>query len=75
MKDLQKIRLIFCEALEKETQQERETYLAQACRDDTPLRAEVEALLRTYSKANDFLKVPLIVQSIEYPENIHSALC
>ena len=60
VKDLQKIRSIFCEALEKETQEEREAYLAQACLDDATLRAEVEALLRTLSKADDFFKGALI---------------
>jgi len=60
VKNLQKIRSVFCEALEKETQEQREAYLSQACRDDSALRAEVEALLRAQSKADDFFKNPLV---------------
>ena len=60
MKDLQKIRSVFCDALEKETPEEREAYLAQACQDDLILRVEVDTLLRTHSKANDFFKGPLL---------------
>src|SRR4030042_6212993 len=60
VKNLQKIRSVFCEALEKETQEQREAYLSQACRNDSALRAEVEALLRAQSKADDFFKNPLV---------------
>ena len=67
MKDLKKIRSVFCEALEKETPEEREAYLAQACQDDLILRTEIDALLRTHSKANDFFKGSLI--GSEIPED------
>ncbi|MBC8471236.1 MAG: protein kinase [Planctomycetes bacterium] len=67
MKDLKKIRSVFCEALEKETQEEREAYLAQACQDDLILRTEIDTLLRTHSKANDFFKGPLF--GSEIPED------
>ena len=66
MTDLQKIRSIFCEALEKETQEERDAYLTQICRDDSRLRAEVDALLRTQAEADKFFKGPLI--SMEIPQ-------
>jgi WD40 repeat protein/serine/threonine protein kinase len=60
VKDVQKIRAVFCEALKKETQQARDAYIARACKGDPNLREEVEALLETQSKANDFFKGPLI---------------
>ncbi|NIS52951.1 MAG: protein kinase [Phycisphaerae bacterium] len=60
MKDVQKIRAVFCEALKKETQQARDAYIACACKGDPNLRQEVEALLESQSKANDFFKGPLL---------------
>ena len=46
---------------------QREAYLAQACQDDAALRAEVEALLSTLSKADDFFKGLLV--GPEMPED------
>ena len=54
MKDLKKIRSVFCEALERQTPEEREAYLAQACQEDAALRGEVEALLRAEPEADRF---------------------
>jgi serine/threonine protein kinase len=56
MKDLERIRSVFCEALERQTPEEREAYLSQACRDDVALRAEVEVLLLAQPKADDFFQ-------------------
>ena len=60
MQDLQKVRSVFCEALEKETREQREAYLSQACQNDAALRTEVEALLRAQPKAEDFFKGPWV---------------
>ena len=60
MKDVQKIRSVFCEALDKETPEQREAYLAQACQDDPDCRADVEVLLQTHSQADDFFRHPII---------------
>jgi len=65
MQDIQKIRSVFCEALEKEKSEEREAFLIQACRDDSRLRAEVDALLKTQSEANEFFKGSF--SDIEFP--------
>ncbi|MFC1634913.1 protein kinase [Planctomycetota bacterium] len=60
MKTLEKMKLIFSEALEKETEDEREAYLNEACRDDPPLRLEIEALLKGYFRKDSFLKGPIL---------------
>jgi eukaryotic-like serine/threonine-protein kinase len=51
-------RSIFLEALEKETPEERAAFLDTACGSDAALRRQVEALLREYAGAGDFLEVP-----------------
>ena len=68
MTDLQKIRSVFCEALEKETLEEREAFLGQVCGDDLRLRAEIDALLKAQSDADNFFKDPLI--NIGIPEHV-----
>jgi serine/threonine protein kinase/pimeloyl-ACP methyl ester carboxylesterase len=60
MQDIQKIRSVFCEALEKETKEERETYLRQVCGDDSELRTEVDTLLRMQPEADGFFKDSLV---------------
>lgn len=60
MKDVQKIRFIFCEALEKGTLAERETYLNEVCRDNPSLRAEIDALLASQSEADAFFGQPIV---------------
>jgi serine/threonine protein kinase/Tol biopolymer transport system component/tetratricopeptide (TPR) repeat protein len=57
---IEKIRLIFCEALERETESEREAYLEGACRDDYSLRREVDALLRVHGQGGGFLRGPIL---------------
>ena len=49
---------IFGHALALNTAEERAAYLAQACGDDTALRAEVESLLAALEGAGDFLSQP-----------------
>jgi serine/threonine protein kinase len=56
MKDLQRIRSVFCEALERQTPEEREAYLSQVCGEDAALRAEVEMLLRAQPEADGFFQ-------------------
>jgi RIO-like serine/threonine protein kinase len=57
---IEKIKLIFCEALEKETGSEREAYLERACRDDPSLRTEIDALLRVHGQGGGFLRGPIL---------------
>ena len=52
-------REIFIAALERREQAEQATYLDQACGGNTTLRQRVEALLRSYSTAPDFMDVPV----------------
>jgi serine/threonine protein kinase/Tol biopolymer transport system component len=52
--------LLFLEALEKRTVQERTTYLDQVCRDDPWLRAELTSLLKAHDEAGDFLDAPIL---------------
>ncbi|MDX1393478.1 MAG: protein kinase [Gemmatimonadota bacterium] len=54
-----RIREIFNEALELPAP-ERERYVASACGEDEPLRAEVERLLRGHEEAGEFLASPTI---------------
>ncbi len=54
--DLEHIKAILTEALEKETEAERKAYLNEVCETDTNLQAEVESLLRSHDNAGDFLE-------------------
>ena len=60
MKTLDIIRKIFHEAVEKQTQQERETYLDEVCRDNSSLRAEIDALLKAHYGQDDLLNGPIL---------------
>ncbi|MFC1636856.1 SUMF1/EgtB/PvdO family nonheme iron enzyme [Planctomycetota bacterium] len=55
--DLEHIKAILTEALEKETEAERRVYLDEVCGTDTNLQAEVESLLRSHDHVGDFLDV------------------
>lgn len=44
---------------------ERETFLADACGEDTELRREIESLLRAHAKADDFLESPAVELAAE----------
>ena len=50
---------ILLAALEKETAEERQRYLNEACGDDAVLRARVEGLLKAHQAAGSFLEQPL----------------
>ncbi|MHC4879396.1 MAG: serine/threonine-protein kinase, partial [Planctomycetota bacterium] len=47
---------IFSEALKKATPTEREEFLAEACGDNSELRAEIDALLAAHNDAGSFLE-------------------
>lgn len=59
MSDLQSIKPIFSEALERKDS-DRESYLNEACGADIDLRAKVEALLQAHDGAGDFLEPPIL---------------
>src|SRR5262249_14263099 len=51
-------RSIFMAALERDTPDQRSSYLDEACAGDTALRQRVEALLQSHEQAGDFLGKP-----------------
>jgi WD40 repeat protein/serine/threonine protein kinase len=55
-KDLEQIKALLSEALEKKTKAERKTYLDEVCGSDANLHAEIESLLRSHDSAGDFLE-------------------
>ena len=54
------IKLIFAEALEKQTSEERAEYLDITCGNDIELLRKVEALLTAYEEADDVPDSPII---------------
>ncbi|MBA3439711.1 MAG: serine/threonine protein kinase, partial [Pyrinomonadaceae bacterium] len=52
--------------------EERQPFIVAACKDDETLRAEVEALIRQYEEASDFIETPVLphtpVQAVAPPE-------
>jgi non-specific serine/threonine protein kinase/serine/threonine-protein kinase len=58
MSDLQRIKPIFSEALDKHGP-DRQAYLNEVCGKDRDLRVKVEALLKTNEEASDFLEAPI----------------
>ncbi|MEJ2704922.1 MAG: serine/threonine-protein kinase, partial [Sedimentisphaerales bacterium] len=56
---LKDIELIYHKALEKAAGPARAAYLDEACGSDTPLRVQLEALLKANREAGDFLESPL----------------
>ncbi|MHC4323503.1 MAG: protein kinase domain-containing protein [Planctomycetota bacterium] len=68
-KDLEHIKVILTEALEKETETERKAYLDEACRNNVKLRAEVESLLRSHDNAGDFLEASPFGPDITFDES------
>ena len=62
MKAFEKMKIIFWEALEKETENEREAYLNEACKDDPSLPGCV-----TIAQQNDY--------SLFYISNITKFVC
>ena len=69
MKTLDTIRQIFHEAVEKNTQQERETYLDEVCRDNPSLRAEIDALLEAHYGQDDLLSGPILASAATPPDS------
>src|SRR5262249_24720029 len=49
---------VFLAALERESAAERDAYLDEACRNDSAIRARVDALLRAHEHAAGFLERP-----------------
>lgn len=56
---------ILLAALEKDSPEERATYLAEVCADDVQLRSRVEALLRSAEVQDSFLEHPAVEQQTE----------
>src|SRR5262245_11215493 len=54
--DRQSIDAIFCAAIERETANQRNDYLEEACQGDAELRRQVDRLLRAHFGAGSFLK-------------------
>src|SRR5690242_21353181 len=50
-----RIKGIFAQALERKSPAERESFLAEACKDQPELRQEVESLIQAHEAAGDFL--------------------
>jgi WD40 repeat protein/serine/threonine protein kinase len=70
VKTLDTIKKIFHEAIEKQTQKERETYLDEVCRDNPSLRAEIDTLLEAHFGQDDLLIGPILgspVSPAEFP--------
>ena len=61
--------IIFAEALELETQEERDVFLASACAGDPELRHRVESLLKSHEKLADTATFIL-----DRPELVHNVL-
>jgi len=59
-KEPKDIKSIFSDALEKQTAEDRQAYLDEACGNDANLHAKVEALLKAHEEAGDFLEVPAL---------------
>jgi len=58
------IREVFAEALERQTAEERASYLDEACANDVAMRSKIETLLRAHDEAGDFLEVPNVTLEI-----------
>lgn len=68
MSDLERIKPIFSEVLDKKGP-EREAYLSEVCGKDVELKAKVEALLKAYEGAGDFLDTPILESDIGLGES------
>jgi serine/threonine protein kinase/Tol biopolymer transport system component/tetratricopeptide (TPR) repeat protein len=69
---LNKIRLMFCECVEKQTEQERRAYLDEACRGDPSLRAEIDALLTAHYGQDDLLSGPILGSPVSPDDSLIS---
>jgi len=68
MNDLQRIKPIFSEALDKKGS-DRESYLNEICGKDHKLKEKVEALLGAHEKAGDFLDSPILDPGLTLDES------
>ncbi|HCO97056.1 MAG TPA: hypothetical protein DIU00_24470 [Phycisphaerales bacterium] len=68
MSDLQRIKPIFSEALDKDGP-DREFYLNEVCGKDLDLKAKIKALLRAHEKAGDFLVSPILDPNMTLDES------
>ncbi len=59
-------RSIFMEALEKDTPEQRSSFLDEACAGDAGLRQRVEALLQSHEQAGSFLGKPVPGRFVEH---------
>src|SRR6266852_6085336 len=62
----ERIKEIFSQALEKQPPAEREKFLAEACKGQPELRAQVESLLRAHEQAGDFLGQTIPLPSSDF---------
>ncbi len=53
------LKSIFGHAIELDSPDEREEYLAKACGDNAVLRAEIDELLKALDQAGEFMQSPL----------------
>jgi WD40 repeat protein/serine/threonine protein kinase len=58
--NLNKAGEIFQNAIEIENPEERASYIENACKNDTKLRAKVDTLLKAHEQAGDYLEAPAI---------------
>jgi serine/threonine protein kinase len=58
------LKAIFGKALELDSADDRARYLAEACGDDTGLRAELESLLTALGQASSFLESPAAAPTV-----------
>jgi serine/threonine protein kinase/TPR repeat protein len=65
--DSPNVRSIFEHVLDIETDVERVSYLEEACRDAPELRQRVDALVRAYYNAGEFLENPVIDRGVTVP--------
>ncbi len=59
-KELEDIRSIFCDALEKGTIAERTAFLNTACGKNSDVRQKIEALLELHENSGSFLESPIL---------------
>jgi serine/threonine protein kinase/Tol biopolymer transport system component len=63
------INLLFLEALEKPTVEQRASYIDEICKNDPRLRGELESLLKAHDKAGNFLDSPIFEPDITVDES------
>ena len=61
-KNWERVRKIFDEALQRQTPEERQKFVQQACGRNKNLKAEVESLLASLDSADSFLETPAVIK-------------